>query len=272
MGLVMIPAMIEVSDGGAETPEISPDGSGRSLQFGAPASEALSDSVGGPCKHFRNNFSVMWWSKHPAAAAAKTFVLAEQTSGGEGRFHASSTSGVSARIRIRNPGLSSPEVKDYTYPIGTAAQWKQYVIVVDIGADNPTNEQVVIYVDGAKVTPTVKTIDNTLTNRDGVNMTSFLQWGISLSNQHSVAIWDKILKAGEVLAIYNNGVGNVNLSKRKGQYKSQKRLQHWFFFDTTNINNVNRDYGKARTTETIHLLDNADNISEADLVIDAPGY
>ena len=72
--------------------------------------------------------------------------------------------------------------------------------------------------------------------------------------------------------VTDNGIGNLDISKKKGKYRSNKKLQHWWFFDTTAIANVGVDRGTSRLIEPSNILAEGVGITEVDLVVDAPGY
>lgn len=256
------------SDAGSSslTPDISPSGSGRSIGFAA-AGESLGDG-NVVCRHIRNKYTHAFWINKTAAGGV-IYQMSDSV-GGAVALQVTMTLATNIAVIMRNVG-SGAVAKNYRTTI-TSGAWTHFAFVVDVNANNPTSEQLITYVNGVKASPT-KTTDLTLNDGSARVVDSFSVIGSNISgNFHSIAMWDTVLSAQEIAAIYNNGVGNVNLAKRKGKYKSQKRLQHWWFWDTTTTLGINTDYGKSRNTEPMDLFANSANIDATDLEVNAPGY
>lgn len=88
---------------------------------------------------------------------------------------------------------------------------------------------------------------------------------------HSVSIWSVRLDTSNLAAIYNTGDGtNFNLHMDMGNYNQSANLAHWWVpgADTSSDNAMGTDYGFA--SNLINIMDNAANITTADLTADSP--
>lgn len=88
---------------------------------------------------------------------------------------------------------------------------------------------------------------------------------------HSVAVWSVDLDSNNYTAVYNGGDGtNFDLREDSGNYDQSANLQHWWVFgaDTSTDNAMGTDWGNG--SNLINIMDNAANITTADLVSDSP--
>lgn len=86
---------------------------------------------------------------------------------------------------------------------------------------------------------------------------------------HSLAIWSVKLDDNNVTAVYNSGDGtNFDLREDSGNYNQSANLVHWWVFgaDTSSDNAMGTNWGSS----SYNLMEDASNITTADLVSDSP--
>lgn len=90
-------------------------------------------------------------------------------------------------------------------------------------------------------------------------------------NFYSFAIWNTVLDSNDRTAIYNGGDGtSFNLQVDSGGYDKSANLKHWWCpgAEDSSDSAMGTDYGFA--TNLINIMDDAANITTADLVSDSP--
>lgn len=260
MGLIKAVAM--TADVPIRGPRVPTDGTNKSLLIDT-AGEELADTAGFACSHFRNNWTVaIWFTKEQEAGGSITDV----SDGTTIRLRVQPISATDFRIIIRTVGTTvDKNLRINPFP-AQAGVWRHLVITCDRGAST----EVKLYLEATLISPTI-IVDNPLPDGSHLEVDSITVGasGAPDQRQYSYAVWNRALTQNEVNAIYNNGKASVNLLKNKGKYKSAKKLQHWFVYES-DPNNMGKDYGRSRN-EGINLMDNNTGITAADdLVAVAP--
>ncbi len=172
-------------------------------------------------------------------------------------------------IDIRNSAAGVPLTKAYIWTDGPAVNnWQTWTFTWN----GTTGDVLLGYLDGAVKTPNSTSQDNagtqTATNRK-ISLGANIVGGNRMDNVivHSFAIWNSVLDADNIAAIYNGGVvGEFNLLVNKGNYDQSSALKHWH-----RIGNDAADIGGDQVESgAIDMMAEASNISSADIVIDSP--
>jgi hypothetical protein len=260
MGLIKSVAM--AGDVPIRGPNVPTNGTNKSLLIDT-AGEQLAHTSGLACSHFKNLFTIaIWFTKEQEAGGGITDV----SDGTTIRVRVQPISATDFRVIIRTVGTTvDKNLRINPFP-AAAGVWRHLVIVLDRGAST----EVKLYLEANLISPTI-VVDNPLPDGSHLEIDS-ITVGASAApdqRQYSYAVWNKALNQNEITAIYNNGKASVNLLKNKGKYKSAKKLQHWFVYES-DPNNMGKDYGRARS-EGMNLMTNATDITaDDDLVAVAP--
>jgi len=150
----------------------------------------------------------------------------------------------------------------------TLNQWISILVTWD-------GTSLLMYQDGSVVAPDATDFDDAGTQASTdrrISIGSDSQCTNDLAGiYHSSAMWDVALTSAEATAIYNSGVGGAfDLDNDSGDYVSSVNLLHWWRFalETAPVSAIGQDFGKHTTL--INLMDDAENITADDAVVDSP--
>lgn len=162
---------------------------------------------------------------------------------------------------------SSPAMKNLRWDqLAATNTWQTWVLTFN----GTTGDVLLAYKDGSVATVSTTTQDNAGSMTDSSRSIRVgTAWNGSNPTEsalfHSIAMWGSVLTPDEIAEIYNSGdIGTFDLQADSGDYASSGNLVIWF-----RLGLDSDDIGKD-TVGSLDLMDNANNISAADIVTDSP--
>jgi hypothetical protein len=90
---------------------------------------------------------------------------------------------------------------------------------------------------------------------------------------HTFAYWDTVLDADSRTVVYNSGDSDIDLNEDSGNYDNSGNLTAWYRLGHDSGADTNLGYNYSAVTadaDSSNVMDNASNITTADVVTDAP--
>lgn len=169
-------------------------------------------------------------------------------------------------VRVTLADSGGTTIRDYHWEsMAVQDAWNLVVFTWD-GTD------LLLYHDGTLTAETTQVTSGSGTLTDSANRYTVLGATqaavIPFSGRiHSVGVWNSVLTSGEQAELYNSGDGStVDLGSDGVTYASSANLQHWWR-PGHRYPNIGEDFGKG---SSIDVTEDADNITVADIVTDAP--
>jgi hypothetical protein len=214
-----------------------------------------------------NAWTIMLWFQPDIDAADDYYFVLHGTGANDNRILLYSQGSTTARIDLYSS--TGTLIKRYTSTSATPHDqiWTQFVFTWDGSTDT-----LLWYWDAEDANPT-KNTDNS-GNQDNnlyqlsVGATTVLSANGKFLNMYSMAMWNSVLTADEVTAIYNLGDGkDVDLANDSGDYVSSSDLAHWWRFGEDSS-----DIGKDYVTESsdFDLMEDASGIDATNVVAGFP--
>lgn len=165
-----------------------------------------------------------------------------------------------------NAGSDGATIKNYLYSVPATGQWILHVFTWD-------GTNVFFYKDGTLEASSSKDTDDSGTMTDtarGISLGYSIRWSAYHMDGrlHSVAMWNTAFDQANVTALYNGGDSDFNLLRSSGNYNQSTALKHWWRVGHDS-SDIGEDYGKH--TNLFDVMDNAANISAADIATGNPG-
>jgi hypothetical protein len=161
------------------------------------------------------------------------------TSTNENRIIVYSRSATTLTVELYNSAGTKFKDFDYDAPCCLDEIWNMLTVTWD-------GTNLILYNNDEVITPT-KNTDNAGSQNDdlyeiAIGMTTALAAPAKFNGVYSFAIWDSVLSAAEVTAIFNSGDGsNFDLTSNSGDYTSSSDLSHYWIFGRDS-DNIGKDY------------------------------
>ncbi len=177
------------------------------------------------------------------------------------------SAGATGSMRLEVYDSTATVQKRRTYTAGFPDGWHQFVVVFDDTV--AAASQLVTYKNGSPLAGTINLDGDCQQDSDVEDIaTASASAGSGgwTGRVHSIALWDDLLSAAEVSAIYNSGdAHDFELDSDSGSYTSSADLVHWWRLGLNKID-IGGDYAGA-----LDLMDNAVNIDQTDISFTYPG-
>lgn len=253
-------------------------GSGAAAVGGGPSPQTVSVDFNGTDENMFNNSAQLygiadawtiglWWKPGASAFTTNNRLLGfDRTASGEYSITMSMMGGVGqdpVRAEIYDEFGSILKRWDW-WNKTISGEWNFHAVTWD-GTD------LQLYWDGLLITPSAKPVDSAGSLAD----TSSRKLYIARSDEadyadariHSVGMWNSVLAAAEMMALFNTGIGNAILwDANSGDYVSSAALQHWWRLGHNSLD-IGADSGKGTA---IDVGADASNITAVDIEADAP--
>jgi len=233
------------------------------------------DPAAGQFFGFANSWTVALWHKPTGLTGwgIKTFFDLVKSGGNQNRIH----------VRVLGSNLNDPIdvsiynsagtiIKTYYYASTVVNDAWNFLVVTWDGTD------LKLYQDGSEVTRTSTIFNNsgTMDNTDSKITRVGHSAGAATyeGRMHSMGAWSTALSGDEVASLNNDGTGSawMNWLANKNSYTSKNNLIHWWRLGL-DPSDIGDDYGSLGSDplNNVDLMEDAVNISTADLVTDYPG-
>lgn len=208
--------------------------------------------------------AAMWFKPHSGSFTAEKYIMQFRPSiGGNAVLIRIRGHVANDPIYIFNASSGGSIIKAFSYDsLAVQDAWNLLVLTWD-GTD------LVLYHDGTEQTPTTKDFDNAGTMTDsarGVRLGGSVSRSYLDGRYFSAGMWSVTLTSGEQAELYSEG-GAMDWGSNGVTYASSASLQHWWRLghDSADIGADSGVHGSP-----VDVMEDAENISAADIVTDAP--